>query len=336
LTPTDVFVVIVMVDTHCVTLSATLSSKDVLASRLYVRLAVAGQAIAWAAVFYTHARFFAPAGPDSSAVPKSCDKDQWFESIILPGRNSMELPFRAYWITHSYDLIQSSLLATFHTGRFDKLEKIDRRHQEATGTQDENQTGYSRLPSTAFSNWRGFIPYPVCLVIVVECHLSRNKVDVGDFPEWGQSFTIITFACAFVHWIYVNLPLLKHPFKCLWRGRWVPLKGPILPTNILGQIAFGVPRSSVGEENYDLLTLRRLRSEDALLGSPTSLPNLPQNSFEGQRPEPARYFNQPTLPILTLNRRVSQRGDGSPFHFLLGALISFSFMHSAEDTHFNF
>jgi hypothetical protein len=252
LTPTDVFVVMVVVDTHCVALSATLSSKDVLASRLYVRLAITAQALAWVAVLYTDMRFVT--SDHSGYTPTHCQEDMWFDSIIAPGKRSLDLPFRVYWISHAYDLIQSGVLALCHTKRFDELEKIDRRHQGSTSARDENQTGYGRLPSTAFSTWIGFVLYPIFLVIAVEDHLSRNAVNVGDFREWGQSFTVITCACAIVHWVYVNLPLLKHPFICLWRGTWIPRKGPILSTNIMRLIAIGAPASLIGEENYKLLT----------------------------------------------------------------------------------
>jgi hypothetical protein len=272
-----------MIDTHCVTLSATLSSKDALASRLYVRLAIAGQALAWVAVLYTDIRFIAPVL--SSPRPRHCMKEPWFDSLITPGRQDQKFPFRMYWISHLYDLIMCSVLAACHTESFDKLEKIDRKHQDATGVQDENRTGYSRLPSTAFNNWIGFLPYPIILIVVVERHLSRNNVNVGDFREWGQSFTIITSTCAIVHWVYVNLPLLKHPFLCLWRGSWVPRKGPILPTNIMRLIAIGAHPSLVGEDNYDLLTLGRLRNGNTLLGSAIGLPTLPQHSLQGRGPD---------------------------------------------------
>jgi len=251
-----VFVIIVMIGTHCVTLSATLSSKDVLASRFYVWIAIAGQAIAWAAVLYTDIRF--ATSDHSSTMPAHCTEDMWFGFIMAPGKQYAELPFRVYWISHAYDLIQSSALALCHTKRFDELEKIDRKHQDSNPAQDDNQTGYSRLPSTAFSNWRGFVLYPVFLVMAVENHLSWNEINVGSFREWGQSFTIITCTCAIVHWVYVNLPLLKHPFTRIWQGSWVPLEDPILPTNIMRFIAIGAPPQSVGEENYKLLTADRL------------------------------------------------------------------------------
>jgi hypothetical protein len=243
----------VMIDTHCVALSATLSSKEVLASRFYVRLAIAGQAIAWAAVLYTDIRFVAPTVANDK--PKQCIEDRWLNSIIMPGEQSQDRPFRIYWIAHAYDFIQPSVLALYHTKRFDELEKIDRRHQEATDTQDANwnQTGYSRLPNTAFSTWGGFFFYPMFLVLAVERHLSANEIHVGDFREWGQSFTIITCACATLHWIYVSLPLLKHPFICIRRGRWIPPRGPIFPTNIMRLIAIGARPSVVGENNYELL-----------------------------------------------------------------------------------
>jgi len=264
----------VVVDTHCVTLSATLSSKDVLASRLYVRLAITAQAFAWVAVLYADIRF----ATSGSGQSQACFNEVWFDSIIMPGKQSKGAPFRAYWITHSYDLIQSSALALCHTERFDELEKVDRKQQNAMEGRDENRTGYSRLPSTAFSNWIGFVLHPIFLMVVVERHLSKNEVNVGDFGEWGQSFTITTCTCAIVHWVYVNLPLLKHPFICLWRGSWIPRKGSILPTNIMRLIAIGAHPPLVGEENYDLLTLGRSKSGNTLLGSPISLPTRPHQA----------------------------------------------------------
>jgi hypothetical protein len=252
MTPTDVFVVIAMIDTHCAALSATLSSKEVLASRLYVRLAIIGQTIAWAAVLYLDIRVSVPVPIEDLAGP-ICDK-YWFDSIIRIAAQHPQLPFRIFWIFHAYDLIQPSVLAACHTGRFDKLEKIDRDHQDVMGVEDENQTGYSRLPSTAFSVWIGFVPYPILLVVAVEHHLWRYETGVDSFREWGQSVAIITCACGTAHWVYVSIPLLKHPFRCIWQGRWIPRKGPVLPTNIMRLIAIGATPSSVGEENYKLLT----------------------------------------------------------------------------------
>lgn len=115
----------VVVDTHCVTLSATLSSKDVLASRLYVRLAITAQALAWIAVLYADIRFVT----SGSVQSQVCLKEAWFDSIITPGKQFKGAPFRAYWIGHSYDLIQSSVLALCHTEHFDELEKVDRKQQ---------------------------------------------------------------------------------------------------------------------------------------------------------------------------------------------------------------
>lgn len=257
-TPTDVFVVFVMIDTHCVALSATLSSKEALASRLYVRLVLVGQAIAWAAVLYVDIQISVPVPIEDRWHPfpwgdPLCDKN-WFDSIIRVAGQHPWLPFRIYWIFHAYDLIQPAVLAACHTGHFDKLEKIDRDRQDVMGGQDENQTGYSRLPSTAFSVWTGFVLYPIMLVVAVENHLWRYETDVGSFREWGQSVAIITCVCGTAHWVYVNIPILKHPFRCLWQGRWILRKGPVLPTNTMRLIAVGVAPSSVGEENYKLLT----------------------------------------------------------------------------------
>jgi hypothetical protein len=251
LTSTDIFVVLVMIDVHCVTLSATLSSKDVLASRSYVGFAILGQTLAWVAVLYIDIRL-AGAGSvvDGHLV---CVDVPWFDSMISPQRPEKSLPFRYYWISHAYDLIQPSVTAAYHTKRFDKLEKIDREHRAAIGDQDGNQTGYSRLPSTSFSIWRGFVWYPIMLIVVIEGYLSRNGIVVGDFREWGQSFTVITCTCGILHWVYVNLPLMEHLSTCIWHGRWIPRKGPVLPSNIMRLIAIGAHPSLVGEENYKLL-----------------------------------------------------------------------------------
>jgi hypothetical protein len=248
-----------MVDTHCVALSATLSSKDALASRSYVWMTVVGQAVAWLAVLYTDIRFV-------DTKPEHCMQDVWFESAITPGKQLSLALFRTYWISHSYDLIQSGVLALFHTKRFDELEKEHRQEtstddQSQTSTDDQSQTstddqshfGYGRLPSTAFSNWRGFVLYPIHLVVAVEHHLSKNEINVGDFREWGQSFTLITCACATLHWVYVNSPLLKHALICLRHGSWIPHRGPVLPTNTMRFLAIG-ERASLGDEYYyDLL-----------------------------------------------------------------------------------
>jgi hypothetical protein len=256
LTPTDVLVIIVMIDTHCVALSATLSSKDALTSRSYVRLVCLGQALAWASVFYTEIRL---AAPDAfSGQRPDCANENWFDSNIQPMQRTGKLPFRNYWITHLYDFAQPCALALCHSQRFNDLEKLDRNHrfhQEIPNYREENQTGYSRLPATAFSVWRGFALYPVALIVVVERHLAKNQVDVGDFREWGQSVTIITCACSILHWAYVNLPLVKHAFVCAWRGGgWVPHRGPVLGTNVLRFVAVGEHPSLVGEEDYKLLT----------------------------------------------------------------------------------
>jgi hypothetical protein len=100
LTSTDIFVVLVMIDTHCVTLSATLSSKDALASRSYVRFAIIAQTLAWVAVLCTDIRLAVVEGHIG------CVDVLWFESRISPQRPEKSLPFRYYWISHAYDLIQ--------------------------------------------------------------------------------------------------------------------------------------------------------------------------------------------------------------------------------------
>lgn len=227
----------VMADTHCVTLSATLSSKDALASRYYVWIAIAVQALAWAAVLHTDISVAALASNKKCTDSLDCMADRWMGIMINPGEQ--ELTFRVYWIIHSYDLIQSSVLAACHTKRFDELEKLDREPPDLTVCQDKTEIVYSRLPSTAFSNWAGFVLYPIMLIVAVEGHLSGNRVDVGEFYEWGQSFAIITCACGVLHWLYVSIPLLKYPLQRIWSGSWTAPKDPMHPTNAPRSLAIG-------------------------------------------------------------------------------------------------
>lgn len=100
-TPTDYLVVVLMIDTQCIALSATLSSKDALASPYYVGFPLLGKTAAWAVVVYANhmfARSFSPA-----AV--SCVATHWLHSSLEDA--TFLVSFKIYWYLHALDFVQS-------------------------------------------------------------------------------------------------------------------------------------------------------------------------------------------------------------------------------------
>jgi hypothetical protein len=93
--------------------------------------------------------------------------------------------------------------------------------------------------------------YPILLVVVVECHLSRNAINVGEAREWGQSVAIIICACGTLRWAYVNLPLLRHLFRCI---RYGAPTDPILPTNFMRFLRGGMPPPYLSKRIHGLVT----------------------------------------------------------------------------------
>jgi hypothetical protein len=216
LTPTDLFITVVMLDAQSIALSAVLSSKDALASRWYVLLTAVVQCFAWTVVLVASTRleetsFFNAENP-------CCLRETWMSSYFHTCGTGIQLRtgFLTYWISHAYDTVQSLVLALLHTTMFDSLEKVDRKHQRDLETDpahhhdDDHSTLYGRLPGTAFSNWQGFVLYPLLLIMTIEGHISRNAIPTPSSRDWGQTFAITACVCGVSHWLYVQRKNWRH------------------------------------------------------------------------------------------------------------------------------
>jgi hypothetical protein len=159
LTPTDLFITVAMLDTQSIALSAVLSSKDALASRWYVMLTAIVQCFVWSVVLVscTHLRNLSFYNSENLC----CLRETWMSSYFHTCGSKVQLRFSllAYWITHAYDTIQSTILAVLHTTLFDSLDKVDRQSKSDGNlyVSQSTPTLYGRIPSTAFSNWSGFV-----------------------------------------------------------------------------------------------------------------------------------------------------------------------------------
>lgn len=200
LTRTDLYIVLLMLDAHAASLSATLSSKDVLASRWYVGLTLVVQSVTGAAVIYTLVRMV---DENFYCADCYCDwREIWNHSILTsnPRKRLDRAGPILYWLTRTYDTVQSAGLALLHTRKYDRLERIHR--QRETSRRRFEATGWSILPSTAFSNWRGFLLYPVLLVVAIRKHFTGAGFAAPDWREWGQSAALIICACGVGHWLW--------------------------------------------------------------------------------------------------------------------------------------
>jgi hypothetical protein len=271
LTPTDLFITVAMLDTQSVVLSAVLSSKDALASRWYIVLTAVVQCFVWIVVLIASTKLHNPSFYHSEDF--CCLRETWMSSSFHACGPKIELRFTflAYWITHIYDTVQSTMLAMQHMTLFDSLEKIDREHQNSGATDHSQEVPplYSRLPSTVFSNWQGFVLYPLLVIMAIEGHINRNSVLTPSSREWGQTFAIMACVCGLSHWLFVqrkNLKaLVEHYRDNSVRGHSsVSLKRPVnemrffmtvaeveyVPTKI-GEAAYGNIR--LGEKDAQLL-----------------------------------------------------------------------------------
>jgi hypothetical protein len=284
LTPTDYLALVLMIDTQCSALSATLSSKDALASRWYVGLTLSGQAFAWGVILY--ANYKLPATLLLSAEKHQCLTESWLVFAVTPWRtfdgSMVNLGFRVYWYLHAADFIHAGWLAVRHTKQFDALEKIDRRkHIDLAGTlANSYDTGFSRLRGTVFSNWYAFAAYPVLLTLTLEKHMRGIETSV--WGDWGQMMPLMTLVFGVSHWFYVNGGQLRdyardqtstsdsgNCVNVLWTQCRESMRdlgnsashldrGEILPYDIMRRIAMGATPSEIGEENYKLLTAKKL------------------------------------------------------------------------------
>lgn len=180
-TPTDYLAVVLMIDTQCVALSATLSSKDALASRWYIGFTLLGQTFAWAAVVYANHSLAGSLSPPAD----SCLSGTWLISSMGHPSEMPLVSFKAYWYLHAIYPLHSGWLALRHSFQFDELEKIDRvKPCSCAGMPTDLRTGFSLLRGTPFSDWLSFILHPILLIVTLESHMKG--VETSTWGDWGQ------------------------------------------------------------------------------------------------------------------------------------------------------
>jgi hypothetical protein len=246
-TPTDYLVVVLMIDTQCVALSAVLSSKDALASRFYVGITLLGQAFAWAVVVYANhalASSFSPA-------ENGCIGTYWLLSSL--GGAGPLISFKIYWYLHALDFVHASWVALRHTFQFDELEKIDREERRGhTGNSTDLGTGFASLRGTPFSNWNGFAFHPLLLIVTLESHMKGVKT--AAWGDWGQMMPLTMLVLGVGHWFYLNLTQCwaynKDSTPSLGGKRMILLDSSRL-------IVMGFTPSETGELVHRLLTAKR-------------------------------------------------------------------------------
>jgi len=239
-TPTDYLAAVLLIDTQCVTLSATLSSKDALASRWYVGFTLHGQAFAWVVVAHANHILAKSLSPPA----ESCLPDGWILSTMRE-HNMGVLRFQVYWYLHAIDLLHSGWLALRHTFQFDKLDKIDREEQRTTNS----VTGFNSPRGTPFSNWIGCCLHPILLIATLETHLKG--IETSAWRDWGQMMPLIMLILGVGHWLYLNLTQL---YKYTKDSTSVADSKLIIPLDSSRLIAMGADPYEVGDVIYALLT----------------------------------------------------------------------------------
>lgn len=268
LSPIETFFVIALMDAQIVSLATTLSSKDALASRWYVRLTVVCEIVAWLSIAVLgHGLKNLESYTQGSicCIPSTTDV-KLYSGKTIPlfsleeGRHcdfAMHLAtsFPYYWYSHGVDLVHTLWLAYQHTGVFDSLEKLNKCHprQESVNVESANVNIFASIPATAFSNWRSLAIHPLLVMIAVERHLvAVGQTNLAEWQSWGQSLTLVVCVGGLSHWMYVNRGLLTYIFTLGNRGTW-PNTGPMLPTNIVRYVAMGVNKPGLVEEDLQLL-----------------------------------------------------------------------------------
>jgi hypothetical protein len=244
-TPTDYLVVVLMIDTQCVALSAVLSSKDALTSRWYVGFTLLGQSFAWTVVAYANQKLANSLSPPAT----SCLSEVWLMSSMGDGWPIIR--FQTYWYFHAIDLVHSGWLALRHTVQFDKLEKIDRK-QQRSGRSTDAPMGFESLRGKPFSNWLGFCLHPILLIVTLETHL--NGIDTPAWGDWGQMMPLTMLILGVGHWFYVNLTQLDKYIKARAQPAHAEL---IIPLDTPRMIAMGYKPSTIGEVVHQLFTADR-------------------------------------------------------------------------------
>ena len=249
-TPTDYLAVVLMLDAQCVALSATLSSKDALASRWYVGFTLLGQSLAWAVVAYANHKLANSISPSAD----KCLSEIWMMSRM--SASEIDLPlmsFKVYWYIHAVDLIYSGWLALRHTVHFDELEKIDRAQRRGPyGVFAGPETGFDSLRATPFSNWLVFTFHPIALIVALEFHMKN--VETSTWGDWGQMMPLTMLVLGGGHWLYLNL---KQLYEYINDDSPATESKLFIPWDASRNIAMGAGPSETGEVIHRLLTAKR-------------------------------------------------------------------------------
>jgi len=249
-TPTDYLAVVLMIDAQCAALSATLSSKDALASRWYAGLTLLGQVFAWSVVVCANHSL----ADNTSPPANKCLSMLWMFTFDGEDKSfGFVLGFKVYWYMHALDLIHSTWLATCHTFQLDRLEKIDREQRGSyTGNSMATETGFGSLRGTPFSNWLSFILHPILLIVVLENHIKG--IETSAWGDWGQVMPLTMLVLGVGHWFYLNLTQL---YRYTQSRTQVPDDTLVIPLDASRMIAMGAGPSETGEVVYKLLTATR-------------------------------------------------------------------------------
>jgi len=272
------FVALALIDAQIVSLVATLSSKDALASRWYVRLTIACVITAWVSVavlghglkntesYIKDSIYCVSMHNRSSCWP--------FETRYCDFSMYLAMIFPYYWYSHGFDLAHTLWLAWHHTTIFDSLEKLSKKddHLESANTKI-----FDSLPATAFSTWRTSICHPFLVIIAIERHLAAvNQTNLAEWQAWGQSLTLCVCIGGLSHWFYVNRDLTLYILTWGHYGAW-PSTQFMLPTDIVRSVAMDLEKPYLDREDRHLLATGHLsimehQSDDNVTLSETSEP----------------------------------------------------------------
>ena len=285
-------VAIALIDAQIVSLVATLSSKDVLASRWYVRLTIACVITAWVSVAVLGHRLKKPETYIEDSI--CCVRPSW--TYWAPGHRQCDFAmylaiiFPYYWYSHGFDLAHTLWLAYYHTRVFDSLEKLDQRDDHR---RPAHADVFSLLPASAFSAWRSSFFHPFLVVIAIERHLAAvDQTNLAEWQAWGQSLTLCVCIGGLFHWFYVNRELILYTITRGRYGVW-PSTQCMFPTDIARSVAMGLQEPYLGSEDRQLLATGIVRTDRPIAdiltaGDPSSQPG---EVFGTTRPVATRMIN---------------------------------------------
>jgi hypothetical protein len=250
-TPTDYLAVVLMLDAQCVALSATLSSKDALASRWYVGFTLLGQSFAWTVVAYANHSLANSLSPSAH----HCLSEGWLMSNMGAHQTLPLMSFKVYWYLHGIDFLHSGWLALHHTFQFDELEKIDRQQRYDRSSASRGlETGFNSLRATPFGNWLGFTLHPILLIVTLELHMKG--IETSTWGDWGQMMPLTMLVLGGGHWLYLNL---KQLYEYINDHSSITENSLIIPLDSSRLIAMGLEPYNVGAwgDVHELLIAKR-------------------------------------------------------------------------------